>query len=305
MPGGFSPWMTDVTGACDGCLWRCTASPWINILQIIFFSPTGWNWIGRGNAPVFRPPPRKSFPEGVIDRIHGAPRSSVTALLETFPLSFVLMQVEFKTLPGLPGTGPRPEQFSATGQGTFREGYVVQFFPENREAWVGNFQPGVTNFYRAFPHPDDRTVVVVAGGQAYHVDPASKALIRALSSCIETAIVSQHHGILALADYTELCLLYSDGRCIESRRLSWDGIADLAFGERTLYGLAHDPFAEKWQPFAFDVETGEVVGGSFAEWKRIGAIRSFWIRPRNQRIVVGLLWVALLAALFATLWITK
>ena len=50
----------------------------------------------------------------------------------------------FEILTGLPGTGPWPEQFSATGLGTHSEGFVVRFVPDHGEAWIGNFLPGLT-----------------------------------------------------------------------------------------------------------------------------------------------------------------
>lgn len=40
------------------------------------------------------------------------------------------MMEPFRTLVGLPATGPWPEQFSATGRGTHREGFVVELNPE-------------------------------------------------------------------------------------------------------------------------------------------------------------------------------
>ena len=72
--------------------------------------------------------------------------------------------MRYDVLPGLPPYGPLPELFSETGSDTHREGFVVKFFPDASEAWVGNFQPGITSFRGAFPHPDKRHVVVVAGG---------------------------------------------------------------------------------------------------------------------------------------------
>ena len=78
---------------------------------------------------------------------------------------------KFKILAGLPVYGDLPEQFSATGIGMHREGFVVQFFPSEKIAsWIGNFQRGLNFFDEAFEHPDGSSVVVVAGGECYIVD---------------------------------------------------------------------------------------------------------------------------------------
>ena len=44
--------------------------------------------------------------------------------------------VSVRIPPGLPATGPPPEQFSATGQGMFREGHVVRF-SSRTGTWIG------------------------------------------------------------------------------------------------------------------------------------------------------------------------
>jgi hypothetical protein len=46
----------------------------------------------------------------------------------------------FEVLTGLPPYGPPAERFSATGQGTHREGFVVRFTDSRGRQWVGNFQ---------------------------------------------------------------------------------------------------------------------------------------------------------------------
>jgi hypothetical protein len=51
------------------------------------------------------------------------------------------MALRFEILPGLPPYGPLPVQFSATGCGTHREGFVVQF-DGSSVPWVGNDQRG-------------------------------------------------------------------------------------------------------------------------------------------------------------------
>ena len=59
-----------------------------------------------------------------------------------------------------------------------REGYVVQFQVDGSDSWVGNFQPGVGTFCGIVRNANSILVTVIAGGQAYVVDPASGDLAR-------------------------------------------------------------------------------------------------------------------------------
>ena len=64
----------------------------------------------------------------------------------------------WEVLEGLPVYGPMAVPFSATGQGTHREGLVVRFSPVTG-TWVGNFQRGLTSLDDVCAHPDGRHVV--------------------------------------------------------------------------------------------------------------------------------------------------
>ncbi|MGO9227828.1 MAG: hypothetical protein ACLQKA_01260 [Bryobacteraceae bacterium] len=60
----------------------------------------------------------------------------------------------FRVLPGLPATGPWPEQSSASNRGTRRGGFVVEFSPAEKPTWAGNFQPGAARYSAVLPHFD-------------------------------------------------------------------------------------------------------------------------------------------------------
>lgn len=93
---------------------------------------------------------------------------------------------QFRILPGLPSTGPLPDQFSATGQGKHREGFVVEFLPAGEHAWTGNFQPGVTGYCTVIPQ--GKNLIVVARGQAYLIDPQNRELIAEFGGSIDTSL---------------------------------------------------------------------------------------------------------------------
>jgi len=132
----------------------------------------------------------------------------------------------FELLAGLPGEGPAPEQFSATGQGKHREGIVVRFSPGAKQPWVGNFQPSYTKFFSVLPHPGNDLISVIAGGQGYLIDPEGRALVATFGGGIEDAFP------LESGDYV------------------------FAVGE-----ARH--FDDTWHPFSVDVQSGQAKGGAY------------------------------------------
>jgi len=60
--------------------------------------------------------------------------------------------------------------------GRYREGFVVRFYPETGEPWVGNFQRGVTHVCHVLGAPSSTLMTVIAGGQAYELDIATRQL---------------------------------------------------------------------------------------------------------------------------------
>jgi hypothetical protein len=173
----------------------------------------------------------------------------------------------FEVLPGLPGVGPYPEQFSATGEGTYHEGFVVKFHPRSSESWVGNVQSGHYGFTGALTHPNGRTVIVVAGGQAYHVDPETRVLLHQFGGGISDVMQEPGSGLLIFADDLRLWAMSTSSVRWKTRRISWDGIRGLAVAGDTVLGEAYDPMSDGWCRFSVEVETGKVTGGSYrAHW---------------------------------------
>jgi hypothetical protein len=170
----------------------------------------------------------------------------------------------FEQLPGLPGTGPLPEQFSATGSGTHHEGLVVKFSPEHNSAWVGNFQSGLTSFSGIFCHPNEQEVIVISGGQGYVIDPATRTLKRTIGGAIDAVyrikslnlLVFGHQGIFLEAIGTE-------GQRWYTRRLSWDGFEDVTVDGGTIVGKGWNVIDNCWQSFSVDLLTGRSTGGGY------------------------------------------
>ena len=49
----------------------------------------------------------------------------------------------------------------------------------------------------------------------------------------------------------------------QTRRLSWDGLRNLALDGDDLIGEAYDPTDQSWHAFSVDLSTGEAQGGSY------------------------------------------
>jgi hypothetical protein len=155
----------------------------------------------------------------------------------------------FRLLPGLPATGPDPEQFSATGHGTHREGFVVEFLPEGNPAWIGNFQPGMTEFSAVLPHHDGKSLIVIAYGQAYVIDPQDRKLINIFGGGIEIALTPEP-GLLVMGDGVYLEAWAKGGLNWRSRRISWDGMWNIRVDCGKIKGDAWSPIDDCEYPFA-------------------------------------------------------
>lgn len=170
------------------------------------------------------------------------------------------MSERYRVLAGLPPYGPLAEPFSATGQGLHREGFVVEFKDALGCSWVGNFQRGMTGFDTVVASQTTGRVTVLAGGQAYVVEPATRRCERMFGGGIEHVFVFKD------------CLVFGNGLWFEarrdesllwrSRRVSWDGMRDVCVDGARLVGQAFYPDGASTS-FSVELDTGEVIGGSY------------------------------------------
>ncbi len=173
------------------------------------------------------------------------------------------MAARFEILPGLPSSGPLPEQFSATGHGTHSEGFVVRFLPEQTSSWVGNFQGGFGECQGVFPHPNGSHLIVLASGQAYIVDPESRALLHHFGADIAAVLEVPEIDALVFTNGLWFEAYGASGHLWRSQRLSWDGVRSLSRSELTLRGEAYSPLDDSWHPFSVDLTSGHAEGGSY------------------------------------------
>jgi hypothetical protein len=158
-------------------------------------------------------------------------------------------------------------QFSATGLGSHREGFVVKFVPDHSAAWVGNFQPGLSGFHGVYGHPNGHHVLVVSGGQGYVVDPETKALIETIGAAITSVHLHAKHQLLLL-DHQGIAFeaIGRAGKAWRSRRLSFDGFRAIEISDNEIVGEGWNAADQKWQPFTVDLRTGWSTGGAY-NWR--------------------------------------
>jgi hypothetical protein len=169
----------------------------------------------------------------------------------------------YEVLPGLPATGDRPLQFSATGMGMHSEGFVVRFTHGASDSWVGNFQPGLSRFSGVFRHPDGRTFFVVSSGQVYRIDPQSHEVLDLYGGGIDCAISSPDGRLLLFSDATSVDAFSREGLLWASDRIAWDGIRDLTFDSDMISGEAYDVMTDHWIRFEIDPASGKHQGGAY------------------------------------------
>jgi hypothetical protein len=167
----------------------------------------------------------------------------------------------FKILPGLPASGELPVQFSETGMGTHREGFVVEFTPPSGLAWIGNFQGGVSGVSDVLEHPDGSSLIIIARGQAYIVSPENRTLLGTFGGTIESAIPVTAQGFIIFGNGLWFEAYGAAGCLWRSRRISWDGMRALSLKTDHLSGEAWS-IEDVWLPFVLDIYNGECDGGA-------------------------------------------
>ena len=173
------------------------------------------------------------------------------------------MTIQFEVLAGLPPYGALPTQFSAGGRGTHREGFVVRFSGDGGD-WVGNFQRGVTGFDVAVPHPDGHSVIVIAGGQGYIIEPSSRQATGTFGVDI-TGVIRNGAEQLIASTFTDLEAIGREGPQWRTRRLSWDGLRSLRVEDGELVGEGWTPAGDQWIAFRVDLASGIAIGGAYTE----------------------------------------
>ncbi|MDB4993805.1 MAG: hypothetical protein JWM74_1237 [Myxococcaceae bacterium] len=169
----------------------------------------------------------------------------------------------FRILPGLPGTGELPVQFNVTGTGARSEGFVVEFTCASGQKWVGNFQVGGYDKSAVLTVLGRRDhAMIIAEGQAYVVDPETRALVRAFGGQITDVVCVPDRETMIFGNGLWFECVGREGLRWRTRRISWDGMMAVSLEGERLHGNALD-LDNSWSPFDVNIDTGEVTGGSY------------------------------------------
>jgi hypothetical protein len=177
----------------------------------------------------------------------------------------------FKVLTGLPPYGPTAKPFPASGHGAFREGFVVQFESHELGTWVGNFQPGCTDFSGAYEHPDGKHAVIVSGGAIYIVDPEIQTTEEFGNGV--SSVMQVNMNALLFNEDTNLSFIGPNGNW-KTKRLSWDGICDLSISGDSVLGKGWR-YDDTWHTFTVSLANGSHAGGAYDE-SEFRPIKSAW-----------------------------
>ena len=166
-------------------------------------------------------------------------------------------QTLFRTLPGMPVTGPYAEQFTVPGHGTHREGLVVEVTLSDGRSWVGNFQKGRTGFSEVLLHANGVDLVVVAGGQGYWVGTEERKALVTFGEAIDAVDRIPNSGWILFLNGLEIICFGPSGVAWQTSRYLWNGFRGLTVRGALIGGEAWDLDNERWEPFELKLATGE------------------------------------------------
>ena len=150
----------------------------------------------------------------------------------------------------------------------YSEGFVVRFFNENGSSWVANFCPGFTDVSGVYEYLEKGQILVFAKGKCYLMNPQKKEVVKDFGFAYHE-ILNDEKGRLITYDDTDIAVVEPTGEIWRSRRISWDGFKDVKIENDTIIGVSYDPTdsINEWKPFSVNLNTKEVMGGSYYEFE--------------------------------------
>ena len=168
----------------------------------------------------------------------------------------------FEILDGLPAYGPMYIPVSVKGEPFYSEGLVIRFKKSDGSDWVANFSTGWSNFNFVTEYPNANRIIVIAKGQGYIMSPDQEKPIDTFGIGIDYILKTDDNKII-LADNCDVWIVNNEGSIWQSKRISWDGLKDLKLQDNLLTGLSYRPGDDQWIPFSINIDTKEIIGGSY------------------------------------------
>jgi hypothetical protein len=167
-----------------------------------------------------------------------------------------------EVMPGLPGTGPLPRQFTRTGH-VHSEGLVVRVRLDGGEEWIGNFQSGGGSLSGIWGIEGAAAFLVVAKGQGYWVNSEKPEVYQVVKMTPITDVRSiPELRILVLGGLTDIVAYGPEGKIWASGSVSWDGVRIVDANSTGITGIGWDAPSEKEVGFFLNPLTGAREGGS-------------------------------------------
>ena len=96
----------------------------------------------------------------------------------------------------------------------------------------------MTGYCAALPHPNGTSVIVIAGGQSYVIDPEERRLLADFGGGIDIALAVPSANLIVTGKMVRLEAWDNSGLRWRSRRVSWDGMRDLHIEDDKVKGEA-------------------------------------------------------------------
>jgi hypothetical protein len=171
-------------------------------------------------------------------------------------------------LESLPPYGPMYIPVTSNGEPFYSEGFAVRFYKKDGTEWVANFKPGWTGLNAIYEFEGQLSILVIAGGTCYLMNPDEQTPKSTFGDWYET-VIKTLDGKLILQGLTDLTIIEPNGEHWNTERISWDGIKDLKLEGNLVSGLSFDPLndKDKWVEFVVDLEKRNIKGGSYRQYE--------------------------------------
>lgn len=103
------------------------------------------------------------------------------------------------------------------------------------------FSTWIDTLHVVLPLPNGTSLIVIAGGQAYVIDPDERRLLTTVGGQIDAALAAPEASLVILSNGIDLEAWNANARRWKTRRISWDGIWDLNIDHDRIRGQAWNP----------------------------------------------------------------
>jgi hypothetical protein len=127
------------------------------------------------------------------------------------------------------------------------------------DAWVGNFEIGLTNVSPIFPMPDGKHLFAGVEGAGYIIDLKSRMLVEQLGTEV-VGVMRDARMTLFLVNHNDISLeaFGTSGRLWKTSDIGFGGFRHLVLTDDELLGEVRHLTITGWVGFAVNVATGEV-----------------------------------------------